>query len=240
MISPSGKRFCFLHRFTVGSLDDYETRLFIADIDGKNLQIIDGWRDFYWSHFGWNGDDSFVIYSCENKIHSKIVNDELDEKVSGLSVNPTSGVIGDVKKMVVSLIPYSLKGILRKKILGQNCGYQYYERVGGVFTLKRFLNSSNLNIDGHPSFTKDGRYMITDSYPDEKQYQRLIVLDLQSGKSIIIGRIFAGLHRQNGSCDLHPKLCKNNNYLAVDSAFDGTHHMILFNLNWSLITNELK
>ena len=48
MISPNGKRFCFLHRFTVGSLNDYETRLFIADIDGTNLQIVPGWREFYW------------------------------------------------------------------------------------------------------------------------------------------------------------------------------------------------
>ncbi len=239
MISPSGKRFCFLHRFTIGSLDDYETRLFIADIDGSNLQIITGWRDYYWSHFGWNGDDSFAIYTCENRIHSKIVNDGLIGALSRPSDNSTPGIMGDVKKMMVSLIPYSLKGILRKKLLGQNCGYQYYERVGSVFTLKRFLNSSNLNIDGHPSFTKDGRYLITDSYPDEKQYQRLIVFNLQSGKSIILGRIFAGLYQQNGSCDLHPKLCKNNNYLVVDSAFDGTHHMILFNLNWSLITNKL-
>ena len=71
MISPNGKRFCFYHRFTVSDLDSYETRVFIADIDGKNLQMIDGWRKFYWSHFGWNGDSSFTIYAYEQKEKSR-------------------------------------------------------------------------------------------------------------------------------------------------------------------------
>ena len=73
MVSPSGKRFCFLHRFAIGNLDNYETRLFIADINGSNLQIIDGWRDFYWSHFGWNGDDEFTIYSYRSNFHKRII-----------------------------------------------------------------------------------------------------------------------------------------------------------------------
>jgi hypothetical protein len=239
MISPSGKRFCFLHRFTMGSLDDYETRLFIADIDGSNLQVIDGWRNYYWSHFGWNGDDNFAIYTCENKIHKKIVDKFQGKKILAEST-PNRGASNLVKKLMVSLIPYSIKGSLRKRLVGQSCGYQYYERMGKMYKLSKFLNASNLNIDGHPSFSQDGRYMITDSYPDEKQYQRLIVYDLQSGKSVIIGRLFAGLFKQYGSCDLHPKLCRNNGYLAVDSAFDGTHHMVLFNLNWTLINNKLK
>lgn len=41
----------------------YETRLFIADIDGHNLQLISGWESFSWSHFGWKKDDEFVIYT---------------------------------------------------------------------------------------------------------------------------------------------------------------------------------
>lgn len=64
MISPSSKRFCFLHRFSpIDNVYKYETRLFIADIDGHNLQLISGWESFSWSHFGWKNDDEFVIYT---------------------------------------------------------------------------------------------------------------------------------------------------------------------------------
>ena len=34
------------------------------------------------------------------------------------------------------------------------------------------------NLDGHPSFTKNGRYMLTDTYEDEESYRHLYIYDL--------------------------------------------------------------
>ena len=106
----------------------------------------------------------------------------------------------------------------------------------GAFYLYDCYEDNNLCIDGHPTFTRDGRYMVTDSYPDKEQMQRLIVLDTVTKKSLIIARLFANYYRNPSSCDLHPKLSVDNDYLVVDTAFDSKHHMIVFKLNW----NEIK
>lgn len=102
------------------------------------------------------------------------------------------------------------------------------------------IESGLFDIDGHPSFTEDGRYMITDSYPDKKGYQRLIVYDTITHKGLIIARLYAYYKGNPASCDLHPKMCKNNNYLAVDSAYDEHHHLLLFKLDWEKIKNKIS
>lgn len=237
MISPTGNHFCFLHRFTTSSLDNYETRLFVADIDGSNLKLINGWRDYYWSHFGWNTDNAFAIYACKNSIHANVMKGNHDEIFP--RNNDRHRLLSMIRKAAVRLIPYSFKEELRRKVKGQDCGYQYYWCHNGDFTLEHLFNQGIFSIDGHPSFTNDGRYMITDSYPDEQQYQRLAVLDLQTQKTLCIGKFYAGLFKKFGSCDLHPKLCADNNYIAIDTAFDGQHHMILYRLDWNKIKKKL-
>ena len=82
--------------------------------------------------------------------------------------------------------------------------------------------------------------MITDTYPDENQYQHLIIFDTVTQKGVVIAKIYAALHLKPGSCDLHPKLCKDNTIVVVDTAFDGKHHMIKFKLNWELIKKQIS
>lgn len=236
MISPNGKRFCFLHRFSpVDDVLKYRTRLFIADIDGGNLQVIKGSNIYDWSHFGWDGDDAFSIYTYER---ARTINMFEDRK--GMKQRQTQSK-KSLYKVIMSLVPDIIKKELRIMLKGQKQYYQYYNIDDkGVFSLKESYKYRAFDIDGHQSYTKDGRYMITDSYPDLKKYQRIIVYDKDKRKAMIIGRIFAALHQKPGSCDLHPKLCRNNNYLMVDSAFDGHHHMILFKINWETIKRKFQ
>ncbi len=239
MVSQNGKRFCFLHRFTRGELNNYETRLFIADIDGKNLQIIDGWRKYYWSHFGWNGDNAFTIYSYKNTKHEEIASaNDTDATMSRKCHSDFS-----IKSIMLSyfhLLPLRYRNKIKEHTNKNSNYYQYYTLQSGQFVLSDSYKSWELSIDGHPTFTTDGRYMITDSYPDYKQYQRIIVLDTKTKKTIILGEFFAGLHNKPGSCDLHPKLCDNNNFLVVDTAYNGKHHMLMFKINWDIIKKRLK
>lgn len=244
MISPNGEKFCFLHRFTIGSLDEYETRLFIANIDGSGLQIIQGWRDYYWSHFGWNGDKAFTIYSYKSKKHDYVIN----KYKTQLSPNVLLGTerkknqfsIKKIKKIIGLFVPSSLKQSIYNFTHKKSSFYQYYQIEDDSIMLKEEFGDKIFAIDGHPSFSKDGKYMITDSYPDGRQYQRIIVYNILTKKYLLLGRIYAGLFNKPGSCDLHPKLCCNNDFIAVDSAYDGEHHMILFKLNWKEIVKILN
>ena len=231
MISPSGKRFCFLHRFTVGGLNDYETRLFIADIDGSNIQLVADWRHYFLSHFGWDGDDAFAIYSYESPIHAKVLN----------SLNLLRSRKATVKSFIKGLynkLPKSVRqkvSILRSRgIQEQTTYYQFFKLQGDKFVLKKELKNMEFEVDGHPSFTKDGEYMITDTYPDNKRYRRLLIYNKEKGQAAYLGRFNAAIEGK-AACDLHPKLCRNNDYLMVDTAYNGKHHMILFRLNWQEI-----
>ena len=92
-----------------------------------------------------------------------------------------------------------------------------------------------LGIDGHPSFTNSGQYMITDSYPDRQQMQRLIIYNTINGKGKIVGRFFANYKGNPSSCDLHPKLSRDNQFVVVDTAFDEKHHIIVYKIDWDKI-----
>lgn len=243
MISPNGKRFCFLHRFTIGGLNDYETRLFVSDIDGSNIQCIEGWKEYYWSHFGWNGDNAFTIYSYESNVHSKVIdryykahNEKCNKEKENMRLRSS------IKKNLRPLY-YTIPNFLRKRIgitlKGPKSYYQYYKLENGCFKLDVCFKNIEFSTDGHPSFTQDGIYMITDTYPHSNKYQDLMVYNLVTKKVIKIGSLFAALWGKPGSCDLHPKLCKNNKYIAVDSAHNGKHHVILFKIDWSKIKEKI-
>ena len=236
MISKNGKRFCFLHRFTpIGNANKRITRLFIADIDGSNLHIIKGWRDYSWSHFGWDGDDAFSIYTYERPftIGTRYVMQESKQSIaSSPNTNPLSRLL--------KLFPVDFRKDIRIRLKGQKSYYQYYIVKDGLFSLYENYKLRAFDIDGHQSYTNDGKYMITDSYPNGQSFQRLMVYNKSKRKALMLAHIYAGLNGKPGTCDLHPKLCSDNNFLIVDSAYNGRHHTILFRLNWDKINKYFQ
>ena len=143
-------------------------------------------------------------------------------------------------KSIYHLLPSDFRKSVQRLLKGKLSYYQYYQINNESIKLIDHFDDKAFAIDGHPSFCMDGRYMVTDTYPDGKGYQHLIVYDIVTRKTVIVAKLYAGLNKKPGSCDLHPKLCKDNNYIAVDTAYDGSHHMILFKLNWDLITKKLN
>jgi hypothetical protein len=237
MISTNGKRFCFLHRFSpINNSHNRITRLCVADIDGSNLQVIDGWRNFTWSHFGWDGDDAFSIYTYEkSQVYIDTSDANFSNKKKGKSLS-----IYSLLKGVINILPQSIRKDLRIRLKGQKQYYQYYKFNNGKFMLYEDYKYRPFDIDGHQNYTADRRYMICDSYPDERNYQRLIVYNKEKHLPLVVGEIYAGLNGKPGNCDLHPKLCKDNNLLLVDTAYNGKHHMKLFRLNWDLINKYFE
>lgn len=234
MISPSSKRFCFLHRFSpIDNVYKYETRLFIADIDGHNLQLIPGWESFSWSHFGWKNDDEFVIYTQTPYRYS--LNGKFLDFIRQRPIK-FNKLFESIFYKTTGKLPYKVSKFLG----GKRHIYQHYKMVNGCFQLVDEYGGKLLNIDGHPSFTLEGRYMITDSYPDNRRMQRLIVYDTVTKKSLLLGKFYAYYYRQPSSCDLHPKLSRDNEYLVVDSAFDEKHHMLVFKLNWQKVKDKIS
>lgn len=226
MINPSGTRFCFLHRFSpLNEVFKYETRLFIANIDGSNLQCVSGWEDVRWSHFGWCGDDAFAIYTYFPSRFDE-VRSTTGFRIKGYSPRAFINVL--IRKGI-SCLPNRMA----VRLGSPHSSYQFYQiDDNGSFKFKQLIDPKQSRIDGHPSFTTNEAFMITDTYGDKKSWQSLYVFDLKRRKTTILARFLAFYDRKPGSCDLHPKLCENNNYVAVDTAYNDKHHMVLFRIDW--------
>lgn len=76
--------------------------------------------------------------------------------------------------------------------------------------------------DGHPSFSPDRRWILTDSYPDKARQQHLQLYDLKTGKIIEIGRFFAPWQFYGSKrCDLHPRWSPDGKLISIDSTHEG-------------------
>lgn len=85
--------------------------------------------------------------------------------------------------------------------------------------------------DGHPSFSPDKKWLITDTYPDKSRKQKLILVNLSRQKPYIIGEFFSPLKFENETrCDLHPRWSPDGNSINIDSVFEGKRNSYLINI----------
>lgn len=84
---------------------------------------------------------------------------------------------------------------------------------------------SELNGDGHPSYSPNGDLIVTDSYPDRARIASVRVMDgkhEENDKSDVIARVFAPFKYDNDTrCDLHPRWSRDSKTICFDSVFEG-------------------
>ena len=237
MINPTGTRFCFLHRYSpVDNVLHYKTRVCVANIDGTKLQVIQGWNTYMWSHFGWQGADNFAIYTYKRPSFYKKFDAATLSKEQKKKKVSFKALVRKIAIFIKNVTPHKLL----IKMLPQNTYYQHYE-IGsdGKYKLESEWIQPCLDVDGHPSFTSDGKYMLTDSYPDYQNNRRFVVFNTENKKSLIIAKMPENKLPKNAACDLHPKLSRDNQYIVFDTTSFAKHSMIMFNINWSLIKERI-
>ena len=104
-----------------------------------------------------------------------------------------------------------------KKDIGQGY-YLMKDRTAGYIRLWNYLSN-----DGHPSYSPDGRYVVTDSYPDRKRVASIRLLKDSEQCGSVICKVFAPFRYDNDTrCDLHPRWNRSGNKICFDSVFEGT------------------
>jgi hypothetical protein len=79
-----------------------------------------------------------------------------------------------------------------------------------------------LQNDGHPSYSPDQEYVVTDSYPDRARVARIWVVRAASGEVREAARVFAPFrYDADTRCDLHPRWSRDGKYICFDAAFEG-------------------
>jgi len=82
-----------------------------------------------------------------------------------------------------------------------------------------------LDCDGHCSFSPDGRWMLSDTYPDEEHHRTLFLFKMATGERIDIGRFLSPPVKWEIRCDLHPRWSRDGQQVCIDSVHEGTRQM---------------
>ena len=211
-VSPNGKRFSFFHRFEIGN-GLFHTRLISSNLEGKDLFLFPD-SGFY-SHVKWKNDEELFGYAS------------ISEKLA----NVRSG--GNLYNFFIKILRPFYKTIIPKKIRRNALPIDYWV----LKDKQKKEKHVRLNLekeDGHATFSQDGKYIITDTYPDKKHFKKLILYDVEKKKKKILARFYSipkeessKIDWDNGPfrCDLHPRWSFKGDKISIDSVHEGKRNM---------------
>ena len=105
--------------------------------------------------------------------------------------------------------------------------YMFNDKTGEV---KLFSNQLPL-VDGHPSLSPDGKYLLTDTYPDKSRFSSLLLLDIKANKLITLGLFKQALrYRGEKRIDLHPKWGLDSKSIYFESGHNGRRNLFKMEL----------
>ena len=108
------------------------------------------------------------------------------------------------------------------------------------------FGKSTLTSDGHPSYDKSGRWIVTDTYQDRMRVQNLVLYDTEMDIRYDISKIPGSKKFQSPSphkhwaCDLHPRWSRNSNLLCFDAIMQGERSLCTLDLGNDLLEGNLK
>ncbi len=86
-------------------------------------------------------------------------------------------------------------------------------------------NAEQFTCDGHCSLSPDGKWMLTDTYPDETDHRTLFLIEMATGQRVDIGRFLSPPVLWEIRCDLHPRWSRDGKTVCLDSVHEGTRQM---------------
>lgn len=92
--------------------------------------------------------------------------------------------------------------------------------------------------DGHPSYSPDRRWILTDTYPDKARRRHLMLFDTEEGQIFRVGSFFAPWKYDGHTrCDLHPRWSPDGKFVSIDSTHEGYRASFVLDLS-RIIDNE--
>lgn len=198
MINPAGNRLLFLHRYQL--MDGaFSSRLMTCDVDGQNIYML---SEGMVSHMCWKNNSEIVAWArgglAANYVRRK-----------GYTANP-------VINFIVGLARKCHGSFIRQRLIGDS--YICFKDRSSDY---KKIGVGKLIGDGHCTYTKDGAWMLTDTYPDERSMRHLYLYSDKLDRLISLGDYFSPINEGYFRCDLHPRLSPSERFVCFDSAHSG-------------------
>jgi hypothetical protein len=85
--------------------------------------------------------------------------------------------------------------------------------------------------DGHCSYSPDGRWVLTDTYPDREHKRTLILYRPADNRRVDIGRFWSPPEVEGEiRCDLHPRWNRDGTQVCLDSVHEGDRQMYVIDV----------
>jgi len=97
------------------------------------------------------------------------------------------------------------------------------------------IGKGKLTQDGHCSYSPDRTIILTDTYPDVRNFRTLILYREATNERIDLARFYAPLELSGPvRCDLHPRWSRDGKFICIDSAHEGDRQMYIIDLEKTL------
>jgi hypothetical protein len=120
--------------------------------------------------------------------------------------------------------------------------YCDYNRKRDYFKFKdktqkvSFLSVKMPKVDGHPSISPDGRWLVTDTYPDKSRMSHLYAHNMNTEEITHLGRFYQPFkYKKEMRIDLHPKWSKDGKQVFFESGHSGRRQ--LYSIQYEKLEN---
>lgn len=115
---------------------------------------------------------------------------------------------------------------LRKK----NVGKHYFLMKDKKLKYEMFW--PRLNTDGHCTYSMNGEFIVTDTYPNRKRQAEIFICREENKQPVRIARLFSPFKYDNDvRCDLHPRWNHKGNKICIDSVHEGKKELYVIRLD---------
>ena len=209
-ISPNSERVLFLHRWSERVEDE---TCFLHRLITMNP----------------DGSDMYLLECSDHPLP------QLDENFDGNAVNTF-----DYEKSEYQISHPTWRNDSQIMVWGPHNGKIHYHLYEDKTNNVEIIGADVLTENGHMTYSPDGNWLLSDTYPDDKTNERILFLyHMESGLRYDIGSFYAdpALGKIN-RCDLHPRWDNSGTKVCIDSVHENERQMYIIDVSKIVNKNQ--
>ena len=209
-ISPNSERVLFLHRWSERVEDE---TCFLHRLITMNP----------------DGSDMYLLECSDHPLP------QLDENFDANAVNTF-----DYEKSEYQISHPTWRNDSQIMVWGPHNGKIHYHLYEDKTNNVEIIGADVLTENGHMTYSPDGNWLLSDTYPDDKTNERILFLyHMESGLRYDIGSFYADpdLGKIN-RCDLHPRWDNSGTKVCIDSVHENERQMYIIDVSKIVNKNQ--